>query len=312
MRRSKARALALSATLAAAGYAHTARAQDAGGAAGRAFQAGTQAYAHGDFRVAAASFDEAYRIAPRGAAAYNAGLAWEAAGDGARASDDYAQALRAGDLGAVERADTTGRLKNLESKVGRLSIFAPDDAHLWLDGQDVTDAARGLHVTAGRHTLRVEYGDKKDESRTVRVAAGEMVEIRPAEHGEAAPARVAPEPSRSVASDAPAPSSVQDHIPAFVAFGGGVVASVLAIYFFERGLSARNDFENPPSNKADPSLHDQAETFRTLTWVSWSAAAVCAGVGAALYLTETPSSPSASPGAALELGPRGVTLRVGF
>jgi len=314
LRRTATRALALSAALAAASLTAPAAAQDAGGAAGRAFQAGTQAYARGDFRAAAASFDEAYRIAPRGAAAYNAGLSWEAAGEAARASDDYARALRAGDLGTVERADTTGRLRNLESKLGRVSVFAPDDARVSLDGRDVTDAGRGLHVTPGSHALRIEYGDGQDESRSVRVAAGEVVEIRRTGHGEAAAPPPAPESSGSTSSDTHAPAAAvaaSDHIPVFVAFGGGVVASVLAIYFYERGLSARNDFVDQ-TNDHDPSLHDQAETFRTLTWVSWSAAAVCAGVGAALYFTETPASPSASPGAALEVGPRGVSLRVGF
>jgi tetratricopeptide (TPR) repeat protein len=312
LKRSVTPALALCAVLAATGFTHPAAAQDSGGTAGRAFQAGTQAYARGDFRVAAASFDEAYRIAPRGAAAYNAGLSWEAAGEAARASDDYARALRAGDLGTVERADTTGRLRNLESnKVGRVSVFAPDDARVSLDGRDVTDAGRGLHVTPGSHALSIEFGDGKQESRSVRVAAGEIVEIRRTGHGEAAAPPAPPESSGSTSSDARAPTAAaSEHIPAFVAFGGGVVASVLAIYFYERGLSARNDFV--ATNDHDPSLHDQAETFRTLTWVSWSAAAICAGVGAVLYFTETPASPSASPGAALEVGPRGVSLRVGF
>jgi hypothetical protein len=310
LKRSASRTLALCAVLAATGFTHPAPAQDAGGAASRAFQAGTQAYARGDFRVAAASFDEAYRIAPRGAAAYNAGLSWESAGEGARAADDYARALRAGDLGTVERADTTGRLKNLEHKLGRLTVFVPDDARVSLDDLDVTDAGRSLHVTPGSHSLRIEYGDGKNESRTVRVAAGEVVEVRPAGHGEVAPPRPAPEPSGSTSSNSRAPAApMSDHIPAFVALGGGVVASVLAIYFYERGLSAVHQFE--PSD-SDNSLHDQAETFRALTWVSWSAAAVCAGVGVYLYLTETPASPSASPGAALEVGPRGVTLHVGF
>jgi hypothetical protein len=260
--------------------------------------------------VAAASFDDAYRIAPRGAAAYNAGLSWEAAGEAARAADDYARALRAGDLGAVERADTTGRLKNLEHKLGRLTVFAPDDARVLLDDQDVTDAGRNLRVTPGAHSLRIQYADGKSESRTVRVAAGELVEVRPTGHGEAPPPRAAPEPSGSTESDGQATSPASDHIPAFVAFGGGVVASVLAISFFELGLSARNNFEQTQDH--DSSLHDQAETFRTLTWVSWSAAAICAGVGVVLYLNETPASPTASPGAALEVGPRGVTLHVGF
>ena len=52
--------------------------------AARLFRAASDAYARHDFREAAVQFESAYRTAPRGAAIYNAGLAWEAAGDFAR------------------------------------------------------------------------------------------------------------------------------------------------------------------------------------------------------------------------------------
>ncbi len=293
-----------------------------GTAAARSFQMGSQAYAHGEFRAAAAAFDQAYGIAPRGAAAYNGGLAWEAAGELVRAADDYARALRTADLGSAERADATGRLKALESRVGRLSVFAADDATITVDGAEVTGRARGMHVAPGAHAVRVTYESGRVESRSVRVGAGELMEVRLESHDAPPPA---PEPTPSSAPSSPSPSpepraheaaepagtSTQKWL-AYVAMGGAVVASGVAITAYAIGLSADNQFEN--GHETSASLRSQAESMRTATWVSWGFAGALAATGVVLYLTApSASSPSASsPSAALELLPAGVRLHMGF
>ena len=288
-------------------------------AAARAFQAGSQAYARGDFRAAAADFDEAYRLDPRGAAAYDAGLAWEAAGEGARAADDYARALRTADLGNVERADTTGRLKSLESRIGRLSVSAPDDAEVSVDAVDVTGRAQGMHVMPGTHAIRVRHGDGRVEARSVRVGAGELAEVRldwPASASPDAGSPPAPTPSheprpRPVATTEPGSSPSTMRILSYVAIGGAAVASGIAIATYETGLSAVNQFVQDGSR--DPARRAQAENLRTATWVSWGFAGAFAATGVILFLTSPPSSTSASaPAAALELLPGGVRLSVGF
>jgi hypothetical protein len=313
----QARTLALVAFLAATTLSPALEAQNSDAAAARAFDAGSQAYSRGDFRAAAAAFDRAYDLAPRGAAAYNGGLSWEAAGDASRAADDYARALRTSDLGSVERADTTGRLKALEATVGRLTILAPEGAHVTLDSAEVNEGWIGVHVPPGRHDVGVRYPDGKQETRSVTVVAREVVEVRLSERTEPAPSPLAktPEPNAPTLP-APPPKEQQrhpqpqhgaDHALAFAAFGGAVVSSALAVYFYERGLSARDEFVQ--GGDVDASLRNQAETFRTLTWVGWGLAAVFAGTGAYLYFT-TPKAPGAP--TSLQLGPGRVSLHVCF
>lgn len=299
-------------------FARPALAQE-GTAAARSFQTGSQAYAHGDFRAAAAAFDQAYGIAPRGAAAYNGGLAWEAAGELVRAADDYARALRSADLGTAERADATGRLKALESRVGRLSVFAPDDAEITLDGAEVTGRARGMHVAPGAHAIRVTHESGHVESRSVRVGAGELMEVRLESHDTLAPAPEPPPSTAPSSSSSPEPRAHEAAEPsgtstqkwlAYVAMGGAVVASGVAIATYESGLSALDQFNRGHDTSA--SLRSQAESMRTATWVSWGFAGALAATGVVLYLTAPSSSSASSPSAALELLPAGVRLRVGF
>jgi hypothetical protein len=317
-----ARFLALGALLAASTLSPVVGAQDSPAAA-RAFKAGSQAYARGEFHAAAAAFDNAYDLAPRGAAAYNGGLAWEAAGDAPRAANDYSRSLRSSDLGSVERADAMGRLKGLEATVGRLTILAPDGARVTVDGAEVSEAWTGIHVTPGRHIASVRTPDGKQETRNVTVGAGEVVEVRLAQRTEpppAPPVETTQPPATATTSPAttprlpPAteqpghtePTHGADYTLPIVAVGAAVASSALAVAFYEVGLSARNDLLNDPSNQQ---LHDKAETFRTLTWVSWGVAAACAGAAVYLYLT-TPKP--AAPQATLQLGPGRLTLHVGF
>jgi len=289
-------------------------------AAARAFQTGSQAYARGDFRVAAAAFDEAYRIDPRGAAAYDAGLAWEAAGEGARAADDYARALRSADLGTVERADTTGRLKALESRIGRLSVLAPDDAEVSVDAVDVTEHAHKMHLMPGTHAIRVRHGDGHVEARTVHVSAGETVELRLDRPDAPAAPDVEPPPTpalshepraRPVAATDPGSGPSTLRILSYVALGGAAVASGIAVATYESGLSAVTQFDT--GGDQDSSLRTQAENLRTATWVSWGIAGALAATGVVLFLTSPSSSNSAAaPSTAIELLPAGVRLSVGF
>jgi hypothetical protein len=290
-----------------------------GSAAARAFQTGTQAYAHGEFRAAAAAFDEAYVIAPKGAAAYNGGLAWEAAGESARAADDYARALRSADLGTVERADTTGRLKALEARIGRLSVFAADDAEVTVDGVEVTERAKGMHVMPGTHAIRVRDAGGHVETRSVRVAAGDLVEVRLA-HADTPPPAEAPPPSPAPSSQEPrkpttpateAPSPVSTtRVLSYVAVGGAVVATGVAITTYELGLSALGQFEG--GQDQSNSLRSQAENLRTATWVSWGFAGALAATGVILFLVSPSSSSADSHPTAIELLPAGIRVRVGF
>jgi hypothetical protein len=308
---SMALAAALTATLATRGV----QADDAKAEAARSFQAGSDAYLRKDFRGAGRAFDDAYRIVPRGAAAYNAGLAWESAGERSRAADDYTRALESTDVGAAERADATGRLRALGRTLGRLSLTSPNGTRLVLDDVDLPGSSASVHVEPGTHALRVEYPGGRGESRTVLVRAGGEQSVKLGEPPEGdrppAPAVVAPSEPADRAHESAPPPSPPDRTPVWIALGGTVVASGVAIYLFEQGLTVRNEFVSGGST--DRSLRNQAETFRTMTWVAWSVAGGLA-VTAAIFYFASSSTPATSRATApsVAVGGQGVTLRLPF
>jgi hypothetical protein len=318
--------MALAATLAAMVAPSEARGDDAKAQAARSFQTGSEAYQRKDFRGAGRAFDDAYRIAPRGAAAYNAGLAWEGAGERIRAADEYTRALEASDLGPAERADATGRLRALERTLARLSLTSPDGTRLVLDDVELPASSATVHVEPGTHALRAEYPGGRGESRTVLARAGVEQSVKlgpPVDDAPAPPVDAPPEPVVHDRPSAPPPhregtpaAASPDRTPMWIALGGALVAAGVAIALYEGGLTARNEFVNDGST--DPSLRNQATTLRTGTWIAWSAAGVLAATGAVFYLTSSPSTQATSPATSTASGPsvaldgRGVALRLPF
>ncbi|HEY8042509.1 MAG TPA: hypothetical protein VIF15_22055 [Polyangiaceae bacterium] len=309
--RSRLPSIAVAAALTVTLAVRAAHAEDAKALAARSFQAGSEAYARKDLRAAARAFDDAYRIDPRGAAAYNAGLSWQGLGDRVRAADDYTRALEASDLGSAERADATGRLRALEAALGRLALASPDGTHLVLDDFELPGSAANLHLEPGRHTLRVRYAGGKAESRALLLRAGVEQSIDLTEPREAEPPGPLP-PVPAHHHDEPVEQASPDHTAAWLVLGGAVVASGLAVTFYELGLAALNDFDK--SGNRDASLRDKATNLRTATWVSWGLAGALAATGVVLYLNPPSTAPAkpTSGGASVALDGHGVTLRVTF
>ena len=169
---SLASSLALAASLAFAPVTAFADAASDKAAAAASFQVGAAAYAKADFRAAAAAFENAYRIAPRGAAIYNAGLAWEGAGDAARAADAYSAALARSDLAEGQAKDARFRLEKLQHTLGRLQVNVPADATVSIERIGTMRGSGTAHVTPGDRDVRVVYADGRSETRRVYVFAG--------------------------------------------------------------------------------------------------------------------------------------------
>jgi hypothetical protein len=274
--------------------------------AARFFRTASEAYARHDFREAALQFESAYRTAPRGAAIYNAGLAWEAAGDFARAANDYTTLLGDGSAVPEQRADATSRLRTLEGRVARLVVNGPADARASLDDGAEEGLPLGVHLAPGHHTLNVTYASGATESVAVDAAPGaeQVVQLKEPSEGSNADEGV------SLAPGGPAPDTTMRRTFAWVALGGAVVASGLAAAFYAQGSSALNQFET--GNDTDRKLHDQAVNDRTLAQVFAGAAGALGVTAAVLYFTSSP--PSAQPPAAtvLRVGPTGAALRIAF
>jgi hypothetical protein len=282
--------------------------------AAKSFRAGSEAYARGDFRAAARAFDEAYRVAPRAPAVYNAALAWEGAGELLRAADDYTQALEASDLGTAERADATGRLRALERTLARITVSAPPGTRVTLDDVDEPAWRTTFHVEPGRHKLRAVLSSGKEESRVIAARAGatetvklvEATDAPSSEPDEGTPgARTPPDAAHLPHDGEGAPSSTPERWPAWIAFGAAAVASGVAIGAYVEGVSALNEYKSGPEPDTNPALRNKALSLRTATWVSWGVAGGCAVAGVVLYLVPPTSSTDGA-------RPRGVSLAVGL
>lgn len=286
----------------------SARADESTDQAARLFRAGTDLYARHQFREAARQFESAYRMAPRGAAIYDAGLAWEQAGEPARAADDFATAIGNGDTTAQQRSDAASRLKALEARLARLVVTGPADAHAAVDDGSASSLPLSVHLVPGAHSLFVTYAGGQTESRDIQASAAGEVVVRLTVPATTESTSEPPDPSPSRESS---PASDDDgattrRMLAWVSLSGAGLAAVLGIYFYVQGVNALNQYENEASHPS--SLHDQAVTDRTVTQVLAGVAVAAGATAAVLFFTSSGKKPSTS----LRIGPTGAALRVTF
>jgi hypothetical protein len=271
------------------------------------FRAGSAAYEHGDYQAAARAFEEANRVAPAAAAEYNAGLAWEAAGQKLDAAADYQRALSAGGLAKEQGRDARRRLKALDAALGHLHVVAPDGSLVAVDHAQPSSPPLDLRVLPGPHVVTMQLGERTDH-RDLQVTAGKVTDVSfesapppvaaPSPPPEApAPAAAAP-PETSPETGSAAPGKAQ-RTWGWIAIGGGAVLAGTAVFLGERALSERDTFDK--SGDTDAGAHDAAANLRLWTNVAWVGAALAAGTGIVL-LTTAPSRRPA-PEARLLIGP---------
>ncbi len=91
------------------------------------FERGLAHYRNKEFSEAAADFYKAYQLSPHADSLYNAGLAWELAGDKANAATAYETVLQ-DELHPEALADARARLNRLSPDLARVEVAAPDGA----------------------------------------------------------------------------------------------------------------------------------------------------------------------------------------
>ena len=277
------------------------------------YRAAEEAYAHGAYRAAAETFEAAFREDPRGATIYNAGVSWEAAGDGPRAADDYATALAASDLRGAERADASKRVSALQAKLGRLDATGPTGAKISVAHVEGTALPAQVHLGAGAYSVRVAYADGHVEARDVRIATGSAVSLDLAPTSAPPPRAAPPEPATAPAITPPRPadagsSSSPLRTAGWVALGGGAALAVAAIALGEATLGARDTFD--ATGDTSQSAHDRAVSLRTWTNVAWVAAGVVGATGIVLLVIPTGSHAGAQTSAFV--GTSGIGIRGRF
>ncbi len=281
----------------------------------REFHEGQQSYARGDFRAAAQRFEAAFRDDPRGAIVFNAGLSWQAAGEPARAADDYAFALATTDLPAENAADARTRLGALEKSLGRIDVTSPQGSRVSVAHADRLPPPAHVHVAPGRYTVTVLLADDSSRQRSVSVRAGEWAHLDFSDDHAAAPTAT-PAPVADEAPPSPAPtttpeatattagSSSSQRTWGWITLGAaGVLAGVsawLTVQFFD--ANSTNDSQRTTQS------HDDAVAAATRLDIGLIATAAVAAVGVGLLLT----APSAPATVAMHATPGGAVLHVSF
>jgi hypothetical protein len=250
------------------------------------FRAGVSSYAKGDFRAAARLFERAHHEEPRGAAIFNAGRAWDAAGDAPRAADAYATALRVSDLATSQAAEARGRLDVLEKTLGRLEVTAPVGTTIAVAHVEAAACPITIHLPPGAHVVTVRLADGSTSTRSVTLAAAASVtfsiespDTQPVDRS-LAPAGVVSAPSRAAVERRPGSGR---RIVGFALLGAGGVAATAAVVLGVSALSAKSDFD--ASGHRDQSAHDRAASLRAMTNIAWVAAGVLGASGIVVVFT---------------------------
>jgi|GEM_PF-713836 len=281
-----------------------------GATAAESFRQGTAAYGKRDYRNAAAAFERAYRIAPHGSPLYNAGLAWEAANEPARAADAHEGALAAGGLTPAQTRSAQTRLAALEAQLGRLDVTGPEGAVVTVAHVDRAPVPVKIHLAPGEYDVRASFDDGATSEERVSVSAGVPLALTVKPPPPPPPPPPEPAPPAPVAKAAPEESGggPSQRIGGFVAIGGGVILAAAGAFVGLRALSARDDFN--ASGHTDADAHDRAASERIWSTVFFVGAAAAAGAGLALVLTAPSSKASAS--ASISILPGTASLRVSY
>lgn len=229
------------------------------------FRQGEAAFRRGDARAAADAFEQAHRLVPHGATVYNAGLAWAAAGEKARAAQAFGEAIERGGLSDSQARDARKRLRELRSTLGMLRISGPAGASVDVAHVQGATAPVAVFLEPGTHRIEVSLADGQRLSRMHEVALGddEVVIRSPTEVS-----AISVEPSSSRRTFG------------WVALGGAAVLSGAGVYLGLEALEARDQFND--SGQTDADAHDRAASMRLWTNVAWAAAGASAITGIVL------------------------------
>ncbi|XYH98549.1 hypothetical protein ACMHYB_01945 [Sorangium sp. So ce1128] len=294
-------------------------------AAARAFEEGERAFRAGDFALAAAAFEAAYRAAPHVSPLWNAARSWHRAGEAVRAANLYARYLREAPPDAPDRDAAGAALGQIAPRLGRIDVYAPDARDVRVDDVPVEGASvyvnPGSHVVAGevdaqvlRRTEVIGAGEVRSVAlvaATPREPATALQEPRAPRPQAAAPAAPRATPAAAAPSAAVPPASSR-LIPAAVIVGAAATAlgAGLTVASGLDTLAARDAFDAAPTE--ENLVAGRSKQRRTNVLLGASIGLGVLTGAAAIWLVDwgTPPAPPspARPALALSLGPARITL----
>jgi tetratricopeptide (TPR) repeat protein len=244
------------------------------------FAAGVAALEGGRARDALSHFEEAERLYPHYATAYNIGLCHRALGHPLEAAAAFQRYLAGAenDIPAAQFDAVAALIKEAETKIAKLTVrVTPADAALTVDGAGAQPAAM-IRLNPGDHRVEVRAAGYSTATRVVRLASGKSSTV---------------EIALSLEDAARAPRGPRLDAAFWALVGVSAVMSATGVVTGAIALSDSNAYQDPatPPDEADD-RRSRGEVLRVVADVSFGLA-IAGGVGAALLaLLREPDAPS--------------------
>jgi hypothetical protein len=268
--------------------------------AARTFDEGLAHFRRKEFSDAAESFYKAYRLAPHADALYNAGLAWELAGDPSSAATAYEKAIAMEQLGPDALNDSKTRLAKIAKSLGRVEVSAPEGSTIAVAPFAFDETKAAFYFDPGKRTVSVTLASGRKIERGVQAVAGQttvvLIEASSPSSGDADSDDDGPidEPARHSGPGPDKPQSGGSDLKTlgWIALGVSAVAVGTAIVLGFRTLDARDEYNDSKPRTADK--RDVAIKRMHWTNYAWATAVVTGAAGAGILLFAPPDSPTKS------------------
>lgn len=264
--------------------------------AGRHFERGVALFNEADYRAALVEFRRAYDISPNAMVLYNIGQTYYQLQNYAAALTTFERFLAEAGTPAQHRAAAESAIETLRTRVGRITIAtSAADYEIAIDDEVVgtTPLRDPVLVSIGRRKLTARRAGQVVETRTIDIAAGDVVRV-PLTLAEAVPLDGSlPSPAAPRGRGFPTTAWIVTGALGVAALGTG-----LAAYMESRDLDqARNSFPAMADDLSDRS--SRVKTLALVADIATVATVIAGGVALTLTLSRSDSHEvrvSASPG----------------
>ncbi len=262
------------------------------------FRSAQMAFSRGEHVRAAELFEQARHHAKQepaqAAALYNAGRAWQQAGEMSRACTAYHGAIDIGGLPPVQVDDARLRRRALGASLLGVRLRGPSDVVATLGHQRNAPLPLTVCLSPGEHRVTLTGGDGRSAAVAVAGAAGEIVSVPVAQ----LLAAMAPRPLPDAPPASPSVLPVAGWIALGVATSGGIATAALGAL----GLAAKDRYLE--SELTDLDAYEDAKGLRVWTNVALVGSISLALVGITLLWVAPDTDPktkAVKPSAALRI-----------
>lgn len=240
------------------------------------FDTGLTLYQQGRMRDSASEFLTAFELAPHGDAMFNAGLAFDGAGDSAGAATAFAWALELG-MRTDAAPEAKSRLSRLTPRLGTLRVTAAEDATVEVSPFRRRASPTLFYALPGMVLVSVTHGDGSVTARRVRVRARLQSSVDFDQPAPQTPARAPLQPPQAEPE-----RTFPWRTVGWVSLSTGAAAGIGAVLLRQSALSAKDDYD--ASGHTDAAARQRALDRNRWTNVALVGAVALSGVGAGILV----------------------------